>query len=95
MQQSQRRTILITGANKGIGYATVERLASEPTPYEIIVTSRDVKLGEKAVATIQSKYPQSSSALFYHQLDVNDERSVENLLNWVKDSKKKNRCFNQ
>ncbi len=89
MQQSQRRTILITGANKGIGAATVERLFSEPTPYDIILTSRDVKLGEKAVATIKSKYPQSSSALAYHQLDVNDERSIENLVNWVKDSNKK------
>lgn len=89
MQQSQRRTILITGANKGIGYATVERFVSEPIPYEIILTSRDVKLGEKAVATIQSKHPQSSSTVAYHQLDVNDERSVENLVNWVKDSNKK------
>jgi len=71
---SQRRTILITGANKGIGYATVETLLSESTPYDIILTSRDSKLGQEAVATLQAKYPNSSSALTYYQLDVNDER---------------------
>ena len=48
----QRRTILITGANKGVGYVTVGRFLSESTPYDIILTSRDVKLGEKALTTL-------------------------------------------
>ncbi len=89
MDQTQRRTILITGANKGIGYVTVARFLSEPTPYDIILTSRDVKLGEKAIATLESQHPKSTSTLTYHQLDVNDDRSVENLVNWVKDSNRK------
>jgi len=85
----QRRTILITGANKGIGYVTVERFLSEPTSYNIILTSRDVKLGEKAVETLQSKHPNSTSTLTYHQLDVNDDKSVENLVAWVQENSKK------
>ena len=89
MQSSLRRTILITGANKGIGYATVERFLSEPTPYEIIATSRDVNLGEKAIATLQEKHPKSSSTLAYHQLDVNDDKSVDNLVEWIKNFNKK------
>ena len=47
--QTQRRTLLITGANKGIGLAIVDKLLSETTPYDIILTSRDVKLGEAAI----------------------------------------------
>ena len=89
MQSSQRRTVLITGANKGIGYATIEKLLSEPTPYDIILTSRDVTLGEKATATLQEKYPNSSSTVTYHQLDQNDDKSVENLVEWIKSSNKK------
>ncbi len=86
---SQRRTILITGANKGIGYVTVDRFLSESTPYDIILTSRDVKLGEKAVETLQSKHSKSSSTLTYHQLDVTDDKSVENFIAWIQKNNKK------
>ncbi len=89
MQQLQKRLILITGANKGIGYATVDTLLSQPTPYNIILTSRDAKLGEKALETLQNKRPESSSALTYHQLDVNDDKSVENLVTWIQKNNKK------
>ena len=88
MQSSQRRTLLITGANKGIGYVTVERFLSEPTPFDIILTSRDVKLGEKAIETLQAKYPKSTSILTYHQLDVNDDKSIDALVAWVQKNKK-------
>ena len=89
MQQSQRRTIFITGANKGIGYVTVARFLSESTPYDIILTSRDVKLGATAIANLKSQHPKSTSPLTYHQLDINDDKSVDNLVKWIKDSNRK------
>ncbi len=89
MQATQRRTILITGANKGIGYVSAEKFFSDSAPYDIILTSRDVKLGEKAIETLKNKYPNSSNTLIYQQLEVNDEKSVDNLVNWVKTSNKK------
>ncbi len=85
----QRRTILITGANKGIGFITVDRFLSESTPYDIILTSRDVKLGEKAVENLQAKHPNSTSTLAYHQLDVNDDKSVGNFVASIQKSNKK------
>ena len=81
---SQLKSLLITGANKGIGYATVEKLISGSTPYDIIFTSRDVKLGEKALATLQAKYPKTLSKLTYHQLDINDDQSILEIVSWVK-----------
>jgi len=78
----QKRNLLITGANKGIGYAVVERLVSDPTPFNIIVTSRDEALGQKALETLRTKYPNSTSTLTYHQLNVNDNKSVEDLASW-------------
>jgi carbonyl reductase 1 len=83
MDQTQRKTVLITGANKGLGYGTVEKLLSEPTPFHIISTSRDATLGEKAVSTLREKYPNSSSTLAYHQLDVDNDKSVDELVAWV------------
>lgn len=83
MDKNLRRTILVTGANKGIGYGIVEMLLSGSTPYDIILTSRDVTRGEKAVSTLQSKYSKSPSTLVYHQLEVNEDKSVDALVSWV------------
>jgi len=80
---SKLRTIVITGANKGIGYAIVEKLISEAVPYSIILTSRDQKLGEKALATLKEKNPDTLSKLQYHQLDVNDENSINSFATWL------------
>jgi len=81
--QSNNRNILITGANKGIGYAIAELLTSGKTAYDIIVTSRDPELGTKAIKEIQEKHPNSLSTLTYHQLNVNDQKSVQELVSWV------------
>jgi len=89
MQSSQRRTLLITGANKGIGYATVETLLSGSSPFDIILTSRNTTLGEQAVSTLQAKHPNSSSTLAYHQLDVNDDKSIDNIVSYFKNSNRK------
>ncbi len=84
-----RRTIVITGANKGIGYAIVEKLITRPGPYDIILTSRDTTLGEKALKTLQAQHPSSPNKLFYHQLDVNNEKSIDSFADWLKTSSKK------
>ncbi len=83
MDQSQKRNLLITGANKGLGYGTVEKLLSESTPYNITLTSRNTTLGEKAVAALREKYPNSVSTLTYHQLDVDNEKSIDELVSWI------------
>ena len=82
MDSSQKRNLLITGANRGIGYGIVEKLISDPTPYNIIFTSRDETTGQKALETLKAKHPKSTSTLAYHQLDVNDETGIENLAVW-------------
>jgi len=86
MDSSQKRTLLITGANRGIGYGIVEKLLSDPTPYNIIFTSRDEVAGQKVLETLKAKYPNSSSTLTFHQLDVNDAKGIENLAAWFQKS---------
>ena len=78
------RKLVITGANKGIGYATVERLVSENAQFDIIVTSRNVELGEKAVKELRNKYPNFKNELIYHQLDVDDDKSIDTFVDWYK-----------
>lgn len=78
------RTVIITGANKGIGYATVEKLLQESNPYDIILTARNPKLGEEAFETLSNKYPSSSSKLTFQQLNLSDPKSIESFIDWLK-----------
>lgn len=87
--QTQRRTLLITGANKGIGFGIVDKLFSETTPYDIILTSRDIKLGEAAIEKLKAKHTKSNSTVTYFRLDVNDNQTVENLVKWLKETNRK------
>jgi len=84
--QNLKRNILVTGGNKGIGYAIIEKLLETSTPYNIILTSRDPILGQEAIKKLQNEKPQSLTTLIYQQLDVNDEKSVQGLIDWLNKS---------
>ncbi|CAF5091151.1 unnamed protein product, partial [Rotaria magnacalcarata] len=51
---SQQRIILVTGANKGIGFEVVKKLAKESslTNTTILLGSRDLKRGQDALARL-------------------------------------------
>jgi len=87
IQSIHQRTIIITGANKGIGFAIVQKLLESANSYNIIVTSRDPKLGEEAVKKLASTQTQTGSTLTYHQLDVNDDKSIQGLIDWLNKEK--------
>jgi len=80
------RKIVVTGANKGIGYSIIETLLASTTPYDLILTARNPTLGEKAVETLRSKHPKSLSKLTYRQLDVSDDSSISSFTEWVKNT---------
>ncbi|WP_394618731.1 SDR family NAD(P)-dependent oxidoreductase [Lentzea sp. JNUCC 0626] len=60
---------LITGANKGIGYATAQRLLE--LGHTVYIGARDVERGEKAAADLGARFV---------QLDVTDDASVSTAL---------------
>ena len=82
--QSEPRKIIVTGANKGIGYSIVEGLMTQETPYKIILTSRNQKKGEEAAKTLQEKYKQSPSTIIPQQLDIIDAVSVQHFVDGIK-----------
>jgi NAD(P)-dependent dehydrogenase (short-subunit alcohol dehydrogenase family) len=66
------RTVLITGANKGIGREVARQLATKG--FHVFIGARNAKAGLKATEEIRK---QSSKATFL-EIDVADEESVTN-----------------
>lgn len=69
-----QRSILITGANKGQGYALCDRILAEHSDTHVFLCSRDVKRGEDAARALLEKYP--SDRVDVIPLDVTSDDSV-------------------
>ncbi|RMD40867.1 hypothetical protein DV735_g4274, partial [Chaetothyriales sp. CBS 134920] len=74
---ASQKIILITGANKGVGYETAKNLVLSSPIYHVLVGSRDAANGEKAVAQLRAEKGIQGSAEPI-QIDVTDDESVYN-----------------
>ena len=82
--QSGTRTVIVTGTNKGIGYAIAERILQKAIPYDIIITARNQKLGQQAYDRLAEKYSSSVSTLTLCSLDISDSGSINSFVEWIK-----------
>lgn len=79
------KVAFVTGSNKGIGLAIVEKLAQMYGPtqgWDIYLTSRTEKLGMQAVSELASK----GMTVKYHQLDITDPESRARFIKFLKDN---------
>ena len=81
---SKEKILLVTGSNKGIGYAIFEGLLKEKSKLKMILTSRNEQLGKSAFNKLISQYPGSKNQLYYHQLDISKEKSRKEIYKWIK-----------
>lgn len=75
--------VLITGANQGIGYECVKKLAAEQPNYHILLGSRNLGRGQEAAKTITNLAPGSSVEPL--QLDIDDDASIAQAAKHVQD----------
>lgn len=70
---------VVTGSNKGIGFATVRELCKRGIGI-VYLTARDESRGKEAVEKLKNEgiYPQ------FHQLDITNRNSVKNFANHLK-----------
>ncbi|KAJ6621766.1 hypothetical protein B0H10DRAFT_2015663 [Mycena sp. CBHHK59/15] len=77
------RSILVTGANQGLGMHTVHQLASTPDVL-VFMGSRKLAAAEEAEAKFASDI-HPSSAVVPMQLDITDEASIKNAHTFIAD----------
>ncbi|XP_043846990.1 carbonyl reductase [NADPH] 1-like isoform X1 [Dromiciops gliroides] len=80
MKWERRRVAVVTGSNKGIGFAIVRDLCKKFSG-DVILTSRDLTRGQEAVKKLKEE---GLNALF-HQLDIDDLQSIRTLRDFLKE----------
>jgi NAD(P)-dependent dehydrogenase (short-subunit alcohol dehydrogenase family) len=74
---AQQKIILVTGANKGIGFEIVRQLAK--LNHTVILSARDEAKGLQAI----EKLTQENLTAHFIQLDITDEQSIINAAKYV------------
>jgi NAD(P)-dependent dehydrogenase (short-subunit alcohol dehydrogenase family) len=73
--------VLVTGANQGLGFETVKKLAAEQANYTLLLASRDFSKGTKAAESI-SKLASNTNVVPI-QLEVTSDDSIAKAVNQV------------
>ena len=71
---ASKRVAVVTGSNKGIGFAIVRSLCKK-FDGDVILTARNEELGKKAVTDLEGE----GLRPLYHQLDITSTESIEKL----------------
>jgi NAD(P)-dependent dehydrogenase (short-subunit alcohol dehydrogenase family) len=71
-----KRIALVTGANRGLGFGTAQKLAE--LGYEVIATARDAEKGQKSTAKISGK-------VHFHRLDSANTESIRAIEKFVRE----------
>jgi len=79
-EHSNKRIALVTGANKGIGYETARRLASQGMT--VLIGARDERRGKEAAAKLQGE----GLDVQFLRLDVNDQTTHEAARRFIEDN---------
>ena len=83
-KMSQRRIVLVTGSNRGIGYEAVKYLSQQLPHAKILLSSRSVDSGNAAVKKMQAEAPNHDfSNVEVIQLDITDSESLANAVQTV------------
>nr|XP_012638384.1 carbonyl reductase [NADPH] 1 [Microcebus murinus] len=73
------RVALVTGANKGIGFAVARDLCRQFSG-DVVLTARDVARGQAAVKQLQAE----GLSPRFHQLDIDDPQSIRALRDFLR-----------
>jgi NAD(P)-dependent dehydrogenase (short-subunit alcohol dehydrogenase family) len=75
---ASRRTAVVTGANRGIGFEICRQLLRKGA--RVVLTARDPEEGQAATASLGP-----DSEVLFHQLDVTDTGSIERFVAYMRE----------
>lgn len=80
-----KTTILITGANTGLGLEVVRALFKSPAKraYDVVLCGRSLDKARAAAAQIEGEFPGAQSSVTPLQVDVGSDESIERAGEWV------------
>ncbi|OAA68956.1 NAD(P)-binding domain protein [Cordyceps fumosorosea ARSEF 2679] len=81
------KTVVITGATRGIGYETARAFLESPNSYHVFLGARSLSSGNNAVAQLRQDFPSSASTVEVLLIDVESDQSIENAVETVKTSR--------
>ncbi|KAL8822096.1 MAG: hypothetical protein Q9191_007162 [Dirinaria sp. TL-2023a] len=74
-------TVLITGANSGVGFSAAKVIACASEAFHVVIASRDIEKANSAMAEILAANPKGHLSTV--QLDVTDEQSIKSAADQV------------
>jgi len=77
------KTVLITGANTGIGFQIVRALYGSEQPYAIIMGSRSLIKVSEAYLAIMQEFGSNNSSLHPLRVDIESDESIQAAFNEV------------
>ncbi|KAH8751407.1 hypothetical protein F5882DRAFT_454510 [Hyaloscypha sp. PMI_1271] len=80
---SKQTIVLITGANRGIGYETAKNLLLHSAKYHILLGSRSLSRGASAASDLQST-PGVLGTVTSLQLDITSDSSISDAFEFIK-----------
>ena len=84
MENSESRTVIVTGGNRGVGLGIITNLLKNSTRnYKIIMTARKVEDAEKTVQELEESTGKGSCITIL-QLDLLDDESISGFIEALK-----------
>lgn len=94
----QNKIIIVTGANRGLGLGIVESFCQQQDSIsnkKIILGCRDISKAKQKITELISQYPKAEKSLIPLELNMLDNKSIQNFTNQIKsDYKQINILYN-
>lgn len=80
------KTVLITGATRGIGFETAKVFYQSPYPYHVFFGARSESSGNQSIKRLKAEVPNSTNTVSLLLIDVESDDSIERAAESVSNS---------
>lgn len=85
MSKKEIRNVLITGASKGIGYATAKRFLTSDESFNLILVARKSEKFDAAIEELNSLNPTKGQSITQFEADFGNLHDVNKLLTYIEE----------